>query len=207
MAGGSGRIFSLSMGGGPPTEVAGSAGTRPLALDVLRQGGQDKIFFCGSDASDAQTALYELPATGAAAPTLRHKGAPLLAAAGIISASDGTLYIADKGSQPNQGKVYRLSGTTLTLLAADIYTGSPPGIALTPDERTVVVSSLHPINGTAQVHLIDLQTGSSSVFSRVISANSGAGGLHPARDGSGMTGTYAWSGYDGSGGGGVYRLR
>lgn len=208
-AGGSGRIYTLPVAGGNPTELPGTAGTMPRALDVIRQGGQDKVYFCGREAGDGESTVFEIAAAGGQAATLRHKGAPLSAAGGIIAAADGTLYIADRGSQPDQGGVYRLSGTTMTRLGGNIFTGQPPGIALTPDNRTVVVSSLHPTNGTAQVVLIDVQTGSTSVFNRVIGSNINAGGLHPARNASGATGTYAWvDGGDGSGGGGgIYRLR
>ena len=152
---GAGAIYSMSIGGGMPVIVPGTAGTAPVALEVIRRGGQDQIYFCGSNPGDGQAAVFEIASGGAASPILRHKGVPLVAPAGIVSATDGTLFIADGG-----GKVHKLtSAGAITQLANGIIMGSPAGIALTPDDHVLAVSSKSSGNGTAQVQLIDLQSG------------------------------------------------
>lgn len=186
-AGGSGRIFSLDVSGSIMTEVHGTVGTAPVALDVIQGAGTDHIYFCGTDATGGQKAVFEIPAAGAEEPTVRYKGAPLVSPTGIVSGSDGTLYIADSST------VYRLKDSTLSEIASDIDMGTPAGIALTPDERSVVVSSRSRSNGTAQLEIIDLQTGSRSVFNKEIGVNSNPGGLHAARDVNGATGVYSWA--------------
>jgi DNA-binding beta-propeller fold protein YncE len=183
----SGSILSLGVDGGTPTVVPGTAGTMPVALDLVRRTDRDRIYYCGANAASGQKAVFEIPSEGAGEATLRYSGSPLVDPTGIVSGADGTLYIADNGT------VYRLSGTTLSEIAHGILMGRPGGIALTPDGRSIVVSSRSAGNGTAQVQIIDLSTGSMSIFNREIGANSNPAGLHVARDSSGATGVYSWA--------------
>jgi hypothetical protein len=155
---------------------------------------------CGATAPGGLKAVFEIASAGAIAAGLRYEGSLLVMPAGIVAARDGTLFIADLA-----GAVSRLSTSgSLSQIAGGIITGMPAGIALTPDDRTVAVSSKSPGDGTAQVQLIDLQTGGVSIFNKVTGANRNPGGLHGARDAGGPTGKYAWA--DVQRPGRVYRL-
>jgi DNA-binding beta-propeller fold protein YncE len=93
---GADAILSLNISGSTPMAVPGTSGTKPVALDVIQKSGMDVIYFCGTNSSDGQPAVFEIPASGASSAIIRHKGAPLMKPTGIVSAKDGTLYISDK---------------------------------------------------------------------------------------------------------------
>jgi hypothetical protein len=179
-------IFSLPIGGGVPSPVAGTSAVQPVAIDVIQRSGQDVIYCCGKSSGDA--AILEIPTTGGSVASIRYKGSPLVSPMGITSAKDGTLFIAD-----GNGSVYKLTTTNaISQLTGGIMMGYPPGIALTPDDGVVAVSSKSQSDGTAQVTIINLQTGGIGIFNKVIGVNSNPGGLHVARNTAGSTGKYAW---------------
>lgn len=183
-----GVIFQLNLGL-YPTYVVATAGTQPVALDIPSQG-LDYIYYCGT--ADGQKAVFA--ATPFGLDTL-YKGVPLNSPTGIVVAKDGAIYIAD------QGTVHRLSEGKITQIATGLTMGSPAGITLTPDEKSVVVSSKSS-NGKAQVDIISLTTGERAVFNKVIGANNAPAGLHGARNIQGFTGVYSWVDRVG----GIYRL-
>jgi hypothetical protein len=186
---GADAILSLNISGSTPMAVMGTSGTKPVALDVIQKSGSDVIYFCGTNASDGQPSIFEIASGVAGSAMLRYKGAPLMNPTGIVSAKDGTLYIADKN-----GKVFKLTtANVISEVASGVIMGEPAGIALTPDDQNVAVSSKSRSDGTAQVHVVSLSTGKAYIFNKVISANSNPGGLHAARNASGATGIYAWS--------------
>jgi hypothetical protein len=78
-------------------------------------------------------------------------------------------------------------------IASGIIMGEPAGIALTPDDQNVAISSKNASDGTAQVYVINLPSGKTYIFNKVIGANSNPGGLHAARNASGGTGIYGWA--------------
>jgi DNA-binding beta-propeller fold protein YncE len=118
---------------------------------------------------------------------------------GIVASPTETLFIADAN-----GSVYKIASGYLTQLAGGITMGAPAGIALTPDNNTLAVSSLNNANGSAQVQLINLLTSELSIFNKKIDANRHPGGLHASRNTMGATGRYAWAGVTGPAR--VYRL-
>jgi DNA-binding beta-propeller fold protein YncE len=193
-------IYALSISGSAPVLVAGTAATVPVAVDVIQRAGQDVVYYCGRDLLlGGGHAIIEVPAVGASTVKVVYSGFPLHSPAGIVSARNGTLFIAN-----GNGAVYELGTSTLTRLAEGITMGAPAGIALTPDEKVLAVSSKSGTNGTAQVQIIDLATGELSVFNKMIGTNAHPGGLHGARNAAGAIGRYAWAGVTGPGR--VYRL-
>lgn len=67
------------------------------------------------------------------------------------------------------------------LLLEGYGVGAPAGLALTLDGSTLLLSSLSE-EGGAQVVILDLASGQTSIFSDGIGENPAAGGLHRARD-------------------------
>lgn len=195
-------VYTLTIAGSTPMAVMGTTGMKPVAIDVMQRSGSDEIYFCGTNAGDGQAAVFEIAAAGASSATMRYKGAPLMNPTGIVSAKDGTLYISDKN-----GKIFKLTtSNVISEVASGLMMGNPAGIALTPDDAVVAVSSKSAA-GNAQVYAVNLSTGKAVVFNKVIGANSNPGGLHAARNASGGTGEYAWADLSAGTAGTVYRVR
>jgi hypothetical protein len=113
----------------------------------------------------------------------------------------GAIYVSDRGrGGPLAGRVLRLAGGRLTEVARGIRLGNPAGIALTRYETTLLVSSLDPSAGTAQVLLLDTKTLATTTFNSVIGGNRAAGGLHRGL----RTTVMAWA--DVSRSGRIYRV-
>ena len=174
------RILVVSLDGRSVRTLPGSRGTRPRGLDVqpLRGGGQ-RLVFTGVDPADGAPAVLALGARGAKRPTVIARGAPLRRPQGVAIAGDGAVYVSDRGlGRRHDGRVFKLVAGQLTTVAQGIRLGNPAGLALTRDGATLLVSSLAPAVGTAQVLLVDTATLATSTFDDVIGANRAAGGLH-----------------------------
>ena len=91
---------------------------------------------------------------------------------------------------PNGGRVLRIDGKRVTIVADGLRLGHPGGVALTFDESALLVSSLGRGTGTAQVLMIDLASGESRTFGGGLGSRRHAGGLHRARAGT----LLAWAG-------------
>lgn len=128
------------------------------------------------------------------------KGAPLRHPDAVAISRRGTIYVTDRGSgRARDGRVLRI-GRQVRQIASDIRLGDPAGLALTRDDSTLLVSSLHPARRSAQVLLVDTTTLATSVFNDTIGQNRSAGGLHRGL----ATDVMAWA--DVSRSGKVYRL-
>jgi hypothetical protein len=132
--------------------------------------------------------------SGACSPLASWEGPP---PSGLALAGDGALYAA-AGDQ-----VLLLGEEGATAIAEGVRLGEPAGIALTPDDSTLMVSSVSE-EGHSQVLLIDRQTLAQSTFDEVIGENTGSGGLHRAQDNAAV---YGWAGYSSEGTTTVYRVQ
>lgn len=169
-----GRIHVVSLRSGRARTLRGSRGTAPRGIEVQSRF----VVFTGRHAG--RPAVLRLPTAGAARPTVIASGGPLRRPDAVAISRTGALYVTDRGSgAPRDGRVLRI-GRHVRRIAAAIRLGTPAGIALTSDDATVLVSSLHPTAGTAQVLLVDTTTLATSTFDETIGANRSAGGLHRA---------------------------
>jgi hypothetical protein len=153
---------------------------RPRALDLVRQNDRDVLYIAGIAPANRRAALWRLaPGTGEPPEQLLH-GSPLALADGVAVASNGKVYVAGyRGAVSTQGVVLEVDGGRTRPLVNGVRLGSPAGIALTLDESLLLVSSL-AADGSAQVLLVDLASGATSIFNDVIGANRASGGLHRA---------------------------
>ena len=198
-AGKTGELFTLAATGGTPSPIPGSLGSAPENLNVYDQNGQSLVYFTGKDPKSGQPAVLSLPTGGASAPTVLVKGTPLLAPDGIVVTPSGVIYVADRGTG-DQGKVFKIEGTTLTAVVNQIHTGNPAGIALSPDASLLLVSAYQPASSFDEVFLINLTTLQTGAATRVVGQNSYAGGLHAS---SGDKEVLSWADTQGT----IYRVR
>ncbi len=202
---GAGRILVVPVTGAAGrsgvTALAGSQGTNPRGLEVDPRASSARVVFTGREPSTGRPGLFSLPTAGAARPAAIATGAPLVAPDGVAVSRTGAIYVSDRGRGDRLGgRVLRLVGRRLTEVARGIRLGDPAGIALTREETTLLVSSLDPGAGTAQVLLLDTRTLGTTTFNSVIGANRAAGGLHRGL----RTTVMAWA--DVSRSGRIYRV-
>lgn len=195
-AGGGGAVFALAATGGPANVVAGMGGTRPRALDLVREGQGDVLYVAGVDPRNRRADVWRLTPIGAGSRTSILRGSPLAVIDGVAVASSGEVFVAGRsGNSDRTDVVLRLASGRHHRLVRTVNLGNPAGIALTPDESTLLVSSL-AADGTSQVLIVDLASGGLSTFNDVIGANRGSGGLHRSH----QANYYAWAGIGRQGG-------
>lgn len=175
-------IFALPAGGGTPTRLEQTAGSRPNVPEVVDEHGVDMLYYSGFDPSDRQPAIFKLDPARDEAATVVFKGAPLVWSSGVAVTKAGVVYVVDMAAAGNElGAVYRIQQGVAEKLADKIRTsGWIAGATLTLDESILLVSTLHLDEGTAQVLAINVSTGAVGLINKGIAANTGAGGVHRA---------------------------
>lgn len=201
-----GRIFAMPSGGGVPTSMTGSEGTRPRSLDLVQENGADVLYFTGLD-DQGQPAVFRMEASGGSA-TVVHAGAPLSDPSGLAVANNGTIYVADsQAAIDGSGAVVRIENGTATVIAGEMALGFPAGIALELDGSALYVSGFQPEKATSMVYRVTLADNAVVTFDDGIAQNIESAGLHRAH----QTNVYAWANADGKkskpSGGAVYVLR
>jgi hypothetical protein len=88
------------------------------------------------------------------------------------------------------GSVFRIRGSAIDTIAAGARTGNPAGLALNRDEAALLVSALHPQNGTARVLVIQLPSLAQGIVDAVVGLSQSAGGIHRSR----QSHEHAWAG-------------
>lgn len=197
---GLGGVFILPVKGGTPTRLRGSEGTAPRGIEVVKDGGQDVVYFTGSDPSDSAPAVFKLPAAGGNSPTVVAKGTPLVIPDSVTVTTAGVVYITDRGANG----VWQAKGGAMTQIADNLRLANPAGVTLSQDQSVLLVSALDRERGTDQVFLLDLTTQQTGVITQVIEANRTGGGLHRALN----RNIFAWADLTAgsSGAGLVYRI-
>lgn len=188
-ANGEGRISWLPATGGNPTTVPGTEGTDARGVEVVSRNGGDVVYFTGKDPADSVPAVFSIPAEGGERTVLA-KGAPLGNPDSVAVAQDGRVFVTDRPLAGGEDNVYRLDEDGPTaLLESPIVLGTPAGVAISEDESMLLVSSKNPSEGTAQVLLLDLESGETGVVDKVVGENRSAGGLHRAHHAN----VFAWA--------------
>jgi DNA-binding beta-propeller fold protein YncE len=203
-AGEGGQLFAVTLDDGTAVPLLGSENTAPQGLEVHEADGQELIYFSGRSPADGQPAVMTLDVASGELGVVA-QGAPLVEPIGIAISGAGEVYVVDRqGAEHGLASVFRLRNGQIETLAAGFRTGLFPGTALTLDEAALFVSALDQHKESAQVLVIVLANGTQAVANKVIAANSGAGGLHRARNHN----IFAWADVQPprGGKGGVYRV-
>lgn len=194
----------------PHTDTLGlSPGGLTGLQSLTRASHRESVYFTGRHGASAtggdEGAVWFFPSHGV--PVLLATGFDGGLPEAIEAAPDRSLYVAVVTD--GVGSLWHIPAeivaqdgaadptTAATRVFDGFLPGEPPGIALTGDAGTLLISSLSA-EGTSQVVLFDTATGGSSVFDEVIRANHRSGGVHRARD----VDVFAWA----DRAGGVYRV-
>ena len=175
-----GELFSLSTTGGAPQKIDGASGYRARGVAVVRQAGADLAFFTGRDPATKEPGVFKVPLAGGAV-TVVAKGGELRDLSGLAVVSDGTVFVVDADAEGGDARLMKISGGTVSVMKSPISVGFPAGVALSQDEKTVLVSARVPEAGTDAVLRIPVGGGDTEVVTTGIDQFSEPAGLHRAR--------------------------
>ncbi len=149
---GLGALLALGVDGGEPSEII--HGLRPRAVTTAEDGA---LYFSGVS-DDGSAAVFQV--TGATASSV-YSGLPLVDPSGIAVQSDGTLLVAETrlldadSTVASEAGIVRIKDGGASVIATGFATGYPAGIALTLDEKVLLVSGEGP-DRSDTVYLIDM---------------------------------------------------
>jgi sugar lactone lactonase YvrE len=194
-----GKVFVMSAAGGVPRALPGTEGLAPGGVEVHG----DALYVTGK--KDGRAGLFRIGLGGGDLAPLAVGGA-FVDPSGVAVARSGDAYVVDSGSATQAqalASVMKVSpdGRAEVLLEG-LVVGHPGGIALTSDDRTLLVSGLDPGKGTDVVTKVDLAGGEVTEITRTIGDFYESAGLHRARS----TNVFAWADSHANGNGTVYVL-
>ncbi len=200
-ADGLGAIFALSLAEGSISEL-GASGYGPVSVTVAKDG---RAYFSGRNPETGLPGVYLLDAGSVSAV---YEGAPLVDPSGIALFDDGRVLVADtRLSDENleissEAGVVLIAGGQASIFVTGFETGYPAGIALTTNEKTLIVSG-QGADQRDKVFLFDVATLQGSVIEAEFSVEEmSSGGLKRAR----TEDTFVWSSLS-FGGGTVYTIK
>ena len=182
-----GMIFSLPVAGGTPFIVKGTEGTMPRGLEI--QG--DQIYYSGTSGKrpKALPAVFKIPVAGGA-PAVLASGLPLKDPSGIAVTKAGQVYVLDTAAaDTKRATVFTVADGVATPFVADISVGYPGGIALSLDDKSLLVSALDATLARDIVYVVSIATKEMAPFNKSIDKFYESAGLHRAR----RAGTFAWA--------------
>jgi hypothetical protein len=153
---GEGALLALSTEGGEPELLA--VGFAPRSVTV---GPDDRVYFSGTDPESGEAGVFLASGSGADAV---FAGAPLVDPSGIAVFENGALLVADTRSFDAVGEdhagageasIVRVEDGEASVFASGFATGYPAGIALTLDEKTLIISGESP-DRSDSVYVVDV---------------------------------------------------
>jgi len=156
-ADGEGALVTLPITGGEPTLAL--TGQRPRSVTV---GPDGAVYFSGISAETAEPGVFLLSGESASALLV---GAPLVDPSGIAVKANGDVFVADTRlfdaeSDGTTAPLNSEAGVVLihegaaSIFATGFATGYPAGIALTQDEKSLIVSGEGP-DRSDTVYILD----------------------------------------------------
>jgi DNA-binding beta-propeller fold protein YncE len=202
---GRGAILSLSTGGGEPTELVSGFGPRGITV-----ASDDRIYFTGIDEETGDAGLFLLAANSASKV---FAGAPFVDPSGIAVRKDGSVLVADTrlsdGTSSAATALSKEAGIVLvkdgqaSIFATGFSTGYPAGIALTTDEKALIISGQGPERSDT-VYIVDVANPAAPptvVTDKFSAYQDSSAGLKRAHD----SNTFIWASLAANGGT-VYRI-
>jgi hypothetical protein len=100
------------------------------------------------------------------------------------------------------GRIFKIDSGAVTSIVDRVRVGNPAGVALTFDEKVLLISALQADRDSDQVLLVNLNTRETGSVTKGIAENKNAGGVHRARN----SNVFSWSDLTSGGRGRVYRI-
>ncbi len=181
-----GGIFVIPVGGGAPTELAGTDGTSPHSLDVVIVEGVDTLYFTGVEPKvGGLPGVFSIPATGGTLTTIA-VGGIFRDPSGLAVAKNGDIYVADTiATEGNAAQIVLIpaGGGMPKVLVSELRLGYPAGLALTLEEKTLYASGFNPDTLTDRVIVVDIAAKTSTeAFSAEVGTFTESAGLHRAKN-------------------------
>lgn len=197
---GDGAIVSISPSGGEPTELV--SGYAPRGLTVSDDG---RIFFSGIDETTGEAGVFTL--SGSAVLRV-FAGAPLVDPSGIAVLKNGGVLVADTrlfdGASGGAKTLASEAGVVLiqdgqaSIFATGFATGYPAGIALTTDDKSLIISG-EGRDRSDTVYIVDVanpQAPKTIVTDKFSAYQDSSAGLKRAHD----SNTFIWASLAANGG-------
>lgn len=193
---GGGALVRVPLDGSEPSAVA--VGYAPRSVTVAESGD---VYFSGRDPESGVVGVFRFAGDAVEAV---YTGEALVDPSGIAVFRDGRVLVADTRLAEAEGSMLSSrSGVVLleegeaSVFASGFETGYPAGIALTADERTLIVSGQGP-DSSNLVFLFDTDEPEEPVYVETAFATQhwSSGGLHRARG----ENRFAWCDRSASGG-------
>lgn len=157
------------------------------------------VFFTGENPRSGLPGLFRIREHGRV--DVVAQGAPFHRPIGVALGRQGDAWVSDEIA-PGLAVVLHVEQGSVTVVTHGLRAGTPPGIALTRDERTVALSGLDAMRGTALVYLVDTGSFAVTTANNGIAQNIGAGGLHRAA----KADVFGWCGIASGGRGSIYSV-
>lgn len=181
-----GQIFVVANDGGTPAPLSGTAGFKPISLEVFFDGESDQIYFSGRNATGA--GIFTVSAKGGTVSPVV-VGDPFHDPSGVVVAKNGDVYAIDTntlGGGLSTVQLIKAGQTTAVEFAKDLHVGFPAGIALSLDETKLFLSGFDDPNLKSALIQIDIATGTKSLITSDGDTNIAlfeeAAGLHRAKN-------------------------
>lgn len=207
-----GGIYVVPSSGGSKTLITGTAGYRPKSLDVVMETAE-QLYFTGVDPTSGAPGVFRIPAAGGSVTTVFTPGAGeefFKDPGGIAVTASGTIYVSETvgGAGGNESAIIQIKSGKATEFAMGIKVGYPAGLALSQDEKFLLVSGVDRNGGTAVLYRIDVADPKKiDLITKDIGQNTNSAGIHRAHNAD----IYAWADAkwpdeNGQNGGTVYLL-
>lgn len=207
-----GAIYVISSTGGAKTMVGGTAGYKPKSLDIVMETSE-QLYFTGIDPTSGKPGVFRIPAAGGTVTTVFTPGTGeefFKDPGGIAVTASGTSYVSETigGAGGNESAIIEIKNGKATEFAVGIKVGYPAGIALSQDEKFLLVSGVDRNKGTAVLYRVDVSDPKKiDAITKDIGDNTNSAGIHRAHNADIFAwADAAWPDADGKGGGTVYLL-
>jgi hypothetical protein len=184
-----GHIFTMPIGGGVPTVLAGTEGRKPRGVDTRKDGAGDIVYFTGTDPVTKERGVFNVLAAGGPITKVA-SGAPFVDPSGIAVSATGKSYVCDTtGTPTGTANILVVEDTGMTsAYVSNLRVGYPCGIALTTNDQNLIVSAMDPATETDVLVTISLETKVVEYFSTGINTFTEPAGMHRAKN----VETFAW---------------
>jgi hypothetical protein len=189
---GAGALLRISADSGEVTPLL--EGYRPVSVTVGRRGAHDGgIYFSGRSPESGAPGVFRLAGDSV---EVVYEGEPLVEPSGIALLDDGRVIVGETSLEGgSEAALVMLDGGSASVVARRLRSGYPFGIALTPDQSSIIVSAVDRDTWNDGVYTVPVAGGAVTQVAEFEEQMSSAGLKEADR-----AGTYAWASSSQNGG-------